>query len=71
MSEDAEELKRKILHESDRYVYRGPLDPLNEGFHYHYCRICDEDHECLEDDCRLARQTICHNCYNKLGPGEA
>jgi hypothetical protein len=63
---DSEETRRKRREERKEYVYLRPDDPRNEGFHSHYCRICCEDHECALDDCDLAVQTICHNCYYRL-----
>ncbi|MBI3652937.1 MAG: hypothetical protein HY231_18075 [Acidobacteria bacterium] len=70
MASDAEEAKRRRREDREAYVYRRPNDPINEGFHSHYCRVCGEDHECTLEDCDLAPQTICHNCFYQLEEGE-
>ena len=70
MAFDTEEEKRRRREELTEYVYLRPDEPPNEGFHSHYCRVCGEDHECTLDECDLAPQTICHNCFHKLEEGE-
>ena len=70
MASDTEEAKRKRREELAEYVYLRANDPRNQGFHSHYCRMCDEEHECMLDECDLAPQTICHNCFYKLEEGD-
>jgi hypothetical protein len=65
-----EEEKRLLRERSKEYIYRPSGDPPKTGFHSHFCRICQEDHECYIDDCEFADITICHNCYYKLEEGE-
>jgi hypothetical protein len=35
------------------------------GFHYHHCRECFIDYECLNDECWWRPEFICHNCYEE------
>lgn len=70
MTDLTEEERRKLREQTKEYMYRPPEDGVQSSFHYHFCRICHEDHECTLDYCELARSTICHNCYAKLEEGE-
>jgi hypothetical protein len=70
MNHDTEEEKRKRREKLLESLYLRPQDSVTEKFHAHFCRVCGEEHECLLDECDLAPQTICHNCYYKLEEGE-
>jgi hypothetical protein len=70
MASDTEEAKRKRREDVAEYVYLRPNEARNEGFHSHYCRMCDEEYECTLEECDLALQTICHNCFYKLEEGD-
>ena len=70
MNSLTDEEKRKLREQTKEYVYRPSDEPSNIGFHYHFCRFCQEDHECVLDECEFARETICHNCYYDLEEGK-
>ena len=70
MSKLIEEQKRKLRELTKQYIYRNPEDPSHKEFHYHLCRVCQEEQECYVDDCEFARVTICHNCYYDLEDGK-
>jgi len=60
---EASEEPTELRQEPTRW-YFGSI-PRHE-FHYHHCVECGEDHGCYEDECYMADQYICHNCYDKI-----